>query len=84
MIELTSTTAVMLYLGVTLGVLFGIWIAQNIRSGRKKIIVSEQTLFICEYCTFAYLADVSLDVTQCPQCSCFNKHNAYKGSREER
>jgi ribosomal protein L37AE/L43A len=78
MIELTSTTAMMLYLCLTLGALLGIWIAQHCRTLGKKIETSEQNLFVCEFCTFAYLADVTNEVTQCPQCQCYNKHNVFR------
>jgi hypothetical protein len=78
MIELTSSTAMMLYLCLTLGTLLGIWATQHYRTISKKIETSEQSLFVCEFCTFAYLADVAKDVTQCPQCQCYNKHNVFK------
>lgn len=73
MIALTSTTAAMLYLCLTLSVLLGIWTYNHYQSRRKKIIIVEQELAVCEYCHFAYLIDLSKQVTQCPQCTCFNK-----------
>lgn len=73
MIELTSSTAAMLYLCMTLSVLLGLWAYQHYRSRRQKIVIIEQKLAVCEYCHFAYLADLSKNVTQCPQCRCFNK-----------
>ena len=73
MIELSATTAIMLYLLLTLLALFGIWGVSHIRSKRQKVIIVEQELNTCEYCHFAYLDDIAKKVTQCPQCSSFNK-----------
>lgn len=78
MIELTSTTALMLYLCLTLGSLLILWGFHHYRFRYKKVEISEQTLYICEYCSFAYLGDIVAKVTLCPQCQCYNKHNAYK------
>lgn len=75
MIELTSATAIMLYLCLTLMALMGIWLDHHYRSRRKKVIISEHTLFVCEYCSFAYLSDIGSKVTLCPQCHCYNKHD---------
>lgn len=73
MIELTSTTAIMLYLCLTLGVLLFLWGHRHYQSRKKKLDLSHQRLIICEYCHFAYLDKVAKPVTQCPQCSSFNK-----------
>jgi len=73
MIELYPTTALMLYLCVTLAVLFGIWGYQHYTGRNKKVITSEKKLQVCEYCHFAYLADIGKNVSQCPQCQSFNK-----------
>lgn len=73
MIELSSTTAIMLYLCLTLGVLLLLWGNCHYHSRRKKIDLSDQRLIICEYCHFAYLEKVAKPVTQCPQCNSFNK-----------
>lgn len=82
MIELSANTAVMLYLGLTLGILLGIWGYHHYRSRSKKIFTEEQELLVCEYCHFAYLEDITKSVNQCPQCQSFNKANHYKGKRE--
>lgn len=78
MIELSATTAIMLYLSLTLLIILWFWAYNNFRSKTKKIILSEQELYICEFCHFAYLADMSKSVNQCPQCSSYNKHNQFK------
>jgi uncharacterized paraquat-inducible protein A len=78
MIELSANTAFMLYLGMTLAVLLGIWTWQSYDSRRNKSISLEQELFVCEYCHFAYLEEGIKEVTRCPQCQSFNKHNTWK------
>jgi ribosomal protein L37AE/L43A len=78
MIELSPTTAFMIYLGLTLAVLLGIWLSQHFRGRKKKLMIAEQELFVCEYCHFCYLEMKGRPVTQCPQCESFNKNNIYK------
>jgi hypothetical protein len=78
MIELTTTTAAMLYLSLTLSVLFGLWGYNHYQNRKQKIITLSQELLVCEFCHGVYMADVSKNVTQCPDCQCFNKHNTFK------
>jgi ribosomal protein L37AE/L43A len=73
MIGLSVTSAAMLYLCLTLAVLFGVWFYQHYRAKAKKITLAEEILHICEYCHFAYLARGSKKITKCPQCSSYNK-----------
>lgn len=73
MIELSASTAAVMYLGLTIGFLFGIWTYQHYMSRKKKIIVIERELIRCEYCHFAYLIERAKHVTQCPECHCYNK-----------
>lgn len=83
MIELTATTAAMLYLCLTLSVLFGLWTYHHYRSRHKKITTLDQELLVCEYCHAAYLGDIAKDVSQCPQCSCYNKQNTYRSHQNK-
>ena len=73
MIEISPITALMLYLCLTLGTLFGIWGYHHLRGRKKKIVVIEKKLFICEYCNNAYLDGIVSALTKCPQCGSFNK-----------
>ena len=82
MIEVSPITAMMLYLGLTLSVLLSIWVIQHYRSRRKKIILADQELFVCEYCHFTYLDGRSKKVTKCPQCQAYNKNNVFNSSVE--
>lgn len=74
MFEVSSTTALMLYLGFALAVIFGIWLFQHFQFKRKPHLVLEQTLYKCEYCRFAYLSGSHQTITQCPQCKLFNSN----------
>jgi hypothetical protein len=76
MIELSPTTALMLYLSFTLGTLLAIWGIHHYSSRKKKVNLSNQKLHICEYCHFAYLGKVDTTVSKCPQCSSYNKKPA--------
>ncbi|MFT5318351.1 MAG: Zn finger protein HypA/HybF involved in hydrogenase expression [Chlamydiales bacterium] len=73
MLKLSLSTAFMFYLGATLGVLLVLWIYYNMVQGRKKIVPYERSLFVCEYCSKAYLEESIKHVTKCPECQSFNK-----------
>lgn len=77
MIELSPTTAMMVYLCVTLAMLIGIWAYHHYRCRRRKVVLIQQELYVCEYCHFTYLDQVAKPITQCPQCDSFNKKNRY-------
>ena len=73
MIKLSLSTAFMLYLGSTLGVLLVLWVSNNIIQRKKKIVPYERSLVICEYCSKAYLDESIKHVTKCPECQSFNR-----------
>jgi ribosomal protein L37AE/L43A len=73
MIEISPVTALMLYLCLTLATLFGIWVYHHFRWRKKKIVILEKKLFICEYCNNAYLDGIGNSLTKCTQCGSFNK-----------
>lgn len=73
MISLSADMAILVYLAMTLLLILSIWSFQHFKSRSKSILTSEQQLNMCEYCHFAYLANERETVTQCPQCSSFNK-----------
>ncbi len=77
MIEVSANTAMMLYLSLTLAVILGIWIQQHYASKKRQLSIQENTLFICEYCHFAYLASKHKKINKCPQCHSFNQQNLH-------
>lgn len=73
MIELSPTTALMLYLGITLFTLLGLWVSRHYQTRGRKIHLPEKDLYICEYCHFAYLEEGIKKINRCPQCHSFNQ-----------
>lgn len=78
MIALSPTTALMLYLGLTLLSLLGIWIASHYYSRHRRFMPLEKKLIVCEFCLFAYLDSSNKQVTQCPRCESYNKNQPPK------
>lgn len=75
MIELSTTTAFMLYLIATLSPLLILWAYQHFQTRKHKIATEENDLRICEFCHFCYLGNRGAALSQCPQCRSFNKTN---------
>lgn len=73
MIEVSLTTALMIYLFMTLGCLFGLWGLQHYLRRKDKLITVQPQLYVCEYCQFCYLDEQLKPVTRCPQCRSFNR-----------
>ena len=82
MIELTFNALFIIYLSVTMAIILGIWIYSHYRLRRRTFFSTEQALFVCEYCHFAYVEDSIKELNRCPQCGLYNKHNAYKSSSD--
>lgn len=79
MIELSASVAFMLYLGMTLLILLGLWLKHHWKEKRKLGRVHKFLLLSCEFCHCIYLDDSSKSVTRCPQCHSYNKNNVYQG-----
>lgn len=73
MIELTFSTALVIYLCLTLFLLLGLWLFHHYHASKRKIITCDQKLYVCEYCHFAYLQESHKNLTRCPQCKSLNK-----------
>lgn len=73
MIALSTSTALMLYLVMTMAPLFALWAYYHFRDRRRKIVIEEKNLLICEFCHFCYLGDKGMVLSQCPQCQLYNK-----------
>lgn len=74
MIELSASTAFMLYLGITLLVLLALWLYEHLQPRGHHILESTKPLLLtCEFCHHVYLEDPTKLVTQCPQCKSYNK-----------
>jgi len=77
MIELTFSTAFMLYLGFTLLSIFGTGLFSQYRMRKKILFSNQQTLFKCEFCHNAYVEETGKEFNRCPQCFLINKKNPY-------
>lgn len=75
MFELSTTTALMLYLVVTLAPLFALWGYQHFQRRKYKVVVERNDLRVCEFCQFAYLGERGSSLSKCPQCHSFNKNS---------
>lgn len=78
MIEVTAATAFLLYLAMSLAVLFILWSYRHFRECKKTIISPSEELFLCEYCHFLYMEKSNRSITRCPECHSFNKNNRYR------
>lgn len=77
MIDLTFNTAFMLYLGLTLIGVMGVWIYSHYRTRKQVFFPNEKTLFQCEFCHYAYVDESAKQLNRCPQCGLINKKNEY-------
>jgi uncharacterized paraquat-inducible protein A len=77
MIDLTFTTAFMLYLLTTIILVLGIWLYSHYRLRNRKFLPIEKELFVCEFCHFAYVEQSVKKLNRCPQCNLINKKNRY-------
>lgn len=78
MIELTFNAFFIIYLSATMAMILGIWIYSHYRLRKRTFFSTEQALFVCEYCHFAYVEDSIKELNRCPQCGLYNKHNEYQ------
>ncbi len=77
MIDLTFTTAFMLYLVATIIIVLGVWLHSHYHSRNRQFLPSEQELFVCEFCHFAYVEQSAKKLNRCPQCNLINEKNKY-------
>ncbi len=72
MIDISFSTACLLYLGLMLGGVFfvGLYLYSKKRDLKK---FESSKLYMCEYCQHAYIDDIDFVVTTCPQCNLINK-----------
>jgi len=75
MIELSTNTAVLLYLSTTLCAMFVFWIMQHFYTKRKMELAPLHKVCQCEYCHFVYIDTEQKTLTRCPQCSSLNQAN---------
>ncbi len=72
MIEVKTTTALLLYLSLFLFLCFGAWALSHLKNRNKKTLPPLYLLSTCEYCHFQYLGKNGEKITKCPQCNSLN------------
>ena len=78
MIHLSCASAAVLYLSLTVGMIFVLWFSYHFQRKRRTIFSHREELYVCEYCHCLYLEDPAKPNTQCPECKSYNKGNHYK------
>jgi len=72
MIEISLTLALTFYsLLIGAGAL-AIWLYTELRAQHVYRVMEHQHLWRCVYCSFTYLDEAALTVSQCPRCGSFN------------
>lgn len=78
MIILNASQAAMLYLSLTLGALFALWLMHHFKSKRRIVLPAKEELCLCEYCHSMYSAPAIKPINQCPTCHSYNKYNQFR------
>lgn len=73
MIEITIDAAIKIYLAICLSLILTFWIYHHMSNRKRKIIIKDSKLLVCEYCLNPYLGDISKELTTCPKCKSINK-----------
>ncbi len=70
---LAPTTALMLYLCMTLFVILSLWFWNHLQVKKRIILPPKDHLIICEYCHTAYVSPADKEIAKCPECQSFNR-----------
>lgn len=75
MIPVDISTAVLIYLTVTLlGVIF-VWVRFERSTAFKKYQVHPKEVWNCTVCTYTYVDSLHRDLSKCPQCKSWNRRS---------
>ncbi len=77
MFEIHPSEIFMIYLAATLAAILVVSIIHSVKQKKRKVLSSETCLYVCEYCTYAYLDKRASLVNRCPQCDSLNQHNQH-------
>lgn len=73
MIELSLDTIFLIYLGITLSTILGVWTHSHYKKKKEILYSPEESSYRCEFCHFVYLTEETQDLNRCPQCGLYNK-----------
>lgn len=72
MIEISLSTALVLYSAILGAMVFAIWLYTEVTVRRSYRVLEKQHLWRCVFCGYIYLDEDADTVSQCPQCESFN------------
>lgn len=72
MIQISLTTAFLLYGGVIVVGMALIWVLGELRAGRAYRVLEHQFRWRCAFCGYVYLDAPASVVSQCPRCYSYN------------
>lgn len=72
MIELSLTSALVLYSAIILAGAFLVWCYTEANVRRAQRLMTKQDLWRCAYCAFSYLDEEATSYSTCPRCGSIN------------
>jgi len=78
MIELDISTAVALYLLLTVVCLLLLWLFFDREAKPKQYTSEKKSIWQCEACTYTYVDNQHDVISRCPRCQSYNKREEKK------
>lgn len=72
MIQITLTTALVIYGAVIVSGLALLYVASELRARHVYRVLEKQFLWRCAFCGYLYLDESALVLSQCPRCESYN------------
>lgn len=72
MIQISLTTALLIYGGIIVVGFAFIYVLSELRASHMYRVLEKQFLWRCAFCGYVYLDEDALTVSQCPRCASFN------------
>ncbi|MCX5759003.1 MAG: hypothetical protein NTU83_10955 [Candidatus Hydrogenedentes bacterium] len=72
MIQISLTSALVLYSAVLCALALAIWTHTEIVARRVQAVLTEQFLWRCVFCGYIYLDEQAESLSRCPRCDCYN------------
>ena len=76
MIPLEFSTAIFLYLILTLMSILTLWVWFEKGESFRKYTLHRKEVWVCEICAYTYVDSQNESISRCPQCSSLNKKPA--------
>ncbi len=75
MIPVDFSTAVLIYLLVTLIGVIAVWVRFERGDAFKKYNVHPKEVWNCSVCAYTYVDSLHRELSKCPQCQSWNRRN---------